>query len=147
MENNNSTKKLILAIGGIALGIAAIAFFIFSRVNAGLIYVDNDRLQVILDDGDAAFIYVGSPSCPVCNNFRPTVDRVLDMLGSRIYYFETDAAAEADVDHFRELLGRINVTSTPTIIFIENGVVYDMTNSVAGDELMEFFERRPEGLR
>lgn len=116
--------------------------------NTRLIYIGNAELEAILNDtsGQGTFVYIGSPTCPICNQFRPVVETVLGNLDAQLLYFETDSAAADDIDLVRELFERMGVFGTPTIVYLENGVVLELVNSLGEEELQSLFEQH-DGLR
>jgi len=148
MNKKSKGNKVIIILVASFVFIIGMFIAISANANSGLIYIGNDEVEAILEDmsGRGTLVYVGSPSCPACNAFRPTVDVVLDRLGVGLYYFETDAAMAENTIRTRENLER-TATSTPTIVYIVNGEVVDLTHSVSSAQLEEFFERNSEGLR
>ena len=142
-KSKKSNNKMKIILGSAVAAIAVIILTIFLVTDSRLIYIGNSEMQLVINDmsGEGNFVYIGSPSCPVCNEFRPTVETVLRSLDARLLYFETDAAGAENRDRMIDILGQINITGTPTIIYIENGVVIETINRVGSNDLTAFFAR------
>ena len=140
-------NKLIIGLVGALVFVVTTLIIVAVNTNTRLIYIGNAEVEALLADSSeqGVFMYIGSPSCPVCNTFRPTVEAVLERMEAELYYFETDAAIAEDLERTRANLGR-TASSTPTIIYLVNGEVIDSINSTTASELQAFFERQPHGL-
>lgn len=148
MKKSKNSKKLVI-IGGSFLAIVLMLVFaaVASQETTRLDYVGNQEMEAILADrsGQGTFVYIGSPSCPVCNDFRPTVEATLRQLRARMYYFETDAAIADDLERARANLLQ-TASSTPTIVYIVDGEVISSVHAVSQDALLTFLEQDLAGL-
>ena len=156
--NANSGKKfptfLIFLIPILLIGGYLIANSIATQTNAiqfgrsehgyGLYYIGNTEVEAILNESrERYFIYVGTPTCPVCQQFEPVLQTTLEYLGQELRYFNIDLAGsdEASVEALNLNLAILGVAHVPTLVYIQNGVVLDsIVGSQEKETIIEFFE-------
>lgn len=111
-----------------------------------LSYIGIPELYDIVNDtsGVGHFVYIGTPECPNCQLFEPTLTEVLQNLDRELAYFRTDLAfaTEADFDvTVMELIAPLGVEGVPTIVYIVNGEAIDLLiGNQAEDVVIAFFE-------
>ena len=67
-------------------------------------------------------VYFGRPTCPVCSEFLPVLENVLQDEKKEIYYFNTDEWREHD--KYQSIISLYEIESVPSIIKIdENGSI------------------------
>ncbi len=87
--------------------------------------INNEQLTAILDDGTSAVVYIGRPTCPHCQAFRPILDQAVASQNAKILYYNTDAARAENAETLGALMKRVGVTNVPTVVHIANGAVVD----------------------
>ena len=113
------------------------------NIEPGLYYIGNDELYEILNtEGDEGFfIYIGRPTCPMCQEFEPILNETLDDLEAALRYFQTDMARADDEDQMLLMLEALRITGVPIVVYIENRELRDFIMGVyTMEEVMNFFE-------
>ncbi|TCK98281.1 hypothetical protein EDC19_0701 [Natranaerovirga hydrolytica] len=106
-----------------------------------------EKLEQIIDTEDQSLIYIGRPSCPVCEYIRPYFIHYIDTENIEVFYYDTSQDRNSRPEKINEILGSINVESIPMTLCIENGTViraFSGKNMVAN--MKEYFESE-EGLQ
>ena len=115
----------IVVIGGI--------FFYNHRENSNniedetvLIPIDDVTLKNMFNEENRSFlVYVGRPTCPFCNEYRPHLEEVVkEKQALTVYYFDTDDNRENP--YFAEVITRLEIESVPFLIYVKDGEVIDM---------------------
>lgn len=104
-----------------------------------LITADSNQILDILSENQTSYIYVGRPSCPNCQDFKPVLDEVMQEISDKVFYYNTDEMRnEAEYENIIETL---DIVGVPTMIKIENGKVTEELIGVQDNEsLLQFFE-------
>jgi len=142
-KNKNLKNKKLWAISGILILLVIIiagileSSRVFDRRPNALPYIGVEEFSELLADNTNTghFIYIGRPTCPVCRRYEPILRDILHDKNTSIHYFQTDLAMETDGDYAVDtltLLQQLGVTSVPTLIYIENGVVIDIISNELG---------------
>jgi len=111
-----------------------------------LFYVGNTDMYEIISDrtGEGFFVYVGRPACPHCTAFQPVLEETLEYLDRELRYYQTDLAALGDDDSemtMAEIIGELDVTGVPRILYIENGSVVDaLSGNQPKENVLTFFD-------
>ncbi|MBC1229041.1 thioredoxin family protein [Listeria booriae] len=79
------------------------------------------EFQTKLENKDSGFVYIGRPTCPDCQAFQPTLDKVLKDKNMRLDYFDTDAARKEKEEQAKQFLQDMKVKTVPVIFYLENG--------------------------
>lgn len=87
-----------------------------------LIEMSSEGLQDFIDNEDTGLVYIGRPTCPLCREFLPMYEEVLEQNDLVSYYYHTDHAREDNEEEMIRILDSISVDSVPTVIYFENGV-------------------------
>jgi len=117
-----------------------------SEEDRGLFYVGNTEMYEILNDttGEGFFVYVGRPGCPHCAAFEPVLEETLEYLDRELRYYQTDLAALGDDDSemtMAEIIGELDVTGVPRVLYIENGEVIDaLSGNQPKENVLTFFD-------
>lgn len=122
---NFKNKKIYLALAVVVIFLVAVFFLTRDTSDSNLIVIDSQRLTQLLENEENAFVYIGTPGCPVCVEFEPILEATLESLEQEIYYFNIDEARAADEDQTFALLESLAIESVPTIIYLEAGQVRD----------------------
>ncbi|WP_211747203.1 thioredoxin family protein [Paenibacillus sp. Marseille-Q4541] len=127
MRNNKGKSKLRHPfVWGI--GIAVILFVLLALLNGNtngadskvLTAVTNEELTEFLE-GQSGFLYVGRPTCPVCREFLPKLERASEDTGQLVYYYNTDEGRKQDEQEVMALMNQLEINSVPALLYIENG--------------------------
>lgn len=100
--------------------------------------LDSQSVIDFINNGKTGFIYVGRPTCPSCKQFAPILTQFVKEQGTLIYYYDTDVANE-DKPLKTETINLIEVTSVPTFLYIENGVIVDRLGNTNSKSALEAF--------
>ena len=110
-----------------------------SDLDDKLVHIDIQYFLELTASSKEAFVYIGSPTCPACEEFYPIVQRFLNDENREIYYFDTDSAFLENPDKLIYLMGSLNVTGTPTIIYFNDGDVQSQFEGSLTLEGIRFF--------
>lgn len=103
--------------------------------------VGNQDVLDFLSEKKTGFLYVGRPTCSVCQVFAPILTKVVEAENYEVFYYDTDAAND-DKELKSEVLAAISVTSVPTFMYIENGVEVERLDDTSSEEkLREFIQK------
>ena len=112
-----------------------------SDLDDKFVNIDIQYLAELTASSKEAFVYIGSPTCPACEEFYPIVLRFLNDENRELYYFDTDSAFLENPDKLIDLMESLNVTGTPTIIYLNGGEVQSQfEGSLTLESIRLFFE-------
>ena len=143
MSQLKNSKAMIGLAGAVVILVAALV--LLNGLNTGssnLNVVGILEMDDILNDHrfEGTFVYIGRPTCPVCQEFEPILQETLSGLGQTLAYFETDLANGQDPARGAEILNQLNVAAVPTLVYIEGGQPIDALVGLHQQEtLLEFF--------
>lgn len=93
--------------------------------------INYSDFKKLIDDKETFILYIGSTTCHNCTEFTPKFNNVLNKYNiSSVKKIELDKINSDDKDEFNK---KINVSGTPTVVFIENGEEESMTNRINGN--------------
>lgn len=141
----NKSKSNKLIIGVIAFVVVLIGVLVTLDVlkETRLHVIGNSEMEAILNDdsGVGTFVYIGRPTCPVCVEFQPILERALNDLDQTLTYYEADLARLEDQGRASEIFNRLDVAGVPVIVYIENSQVVDtLIGNQPQEAVLEFFE-------
>ena len=124
-------KKIYAVLFALLIGIGA-SFYIYrmdlkahSNLNELIEINDTMLRELLISETEDFFVYVGRPTCPFCNSYRPNLETAIRYNEEiRIYSFNTDDNREET--YFSEVINRLGLTRIPFLIFIRNGQVLGM---------------------
>ena len=120
-------KKAILSLCVLVVGI----LFITGCSKNGLVEIDYKEFKNLIDNKESFILYVGSTDCHNCSEFTPKFEEVLDEYNiDKAKIIEIDKLSDDDRNEFNKI---INVSGTPTVVFIEDGEEKSMTNRINGN--------------
>lgn len=106
-------------------------FVIVGCSNSKLDKISYDEFNKLLEDKESFVLYIGSTTCHNCKSFSPKFEEVIDEYDiDDVKYVEIDKFSDEDKDSFNKT---INVSGTPTVVFIEDGEEKSMTNRINGN--------------
>jgi predicted bacteriocin transport accessory protein len=144
--NKSKNSKLIIGLASIVVSLIAILVVLNVLRGTRLVVIGISEMNAILNDQSGQeFVYIGRPTCPYCEEFKPVLEATLSELGQELVYFETDLADLEDQDRRIEILEQLGVGGVPVIVYIENGQAVDSITGVQTRErVLEFFESNGE---
>ena len=89
------------------------------------------KLEEKLNNKESFVLYVGNEQCSHCVAYMPTLTKVLDKYNIDIYHLDNSKLSEKEYTKFKEY---INISGTPTIVFIENGEEETALNRIVGEK-------------
>ena len=126
-------KKSYLALALIVILVIGGIFFYNRRSDLHpvekktiLIPIDDVTLKNMFNEENRSFfVYVGRPTCPFCNEYRPHLEETIkEKEDITVYYFDTDDNRENP--YFAEVITKLGIESVPFLIYIEDGKVISM---------------------
>lgn len=94
------------------------------------------------EESELQYDYIGRPTCPICVEFPPILEEVIEEDQIDVYYYNTDTAREADASVLSEMMERLDVTGVPTLMAIENGTEVDrLVGESTKEEIQAFLNR------
>ena len=120
-------KKVISKLFILVIGI----FFISGCSKGNLTEINYKEFKNLIDNKESFILYVGSTDCHNCTEFTPKFEEVLDEYSiDKAKIIEIDKLDDEDKNEFNKI---INVSGTPTVVFIEDGEEKSMTNRINGN--------------
>lgn len=120
----SGTLRIGLIVGGILLAVGLLFGLQFARSSNSEQYLPTTstiELASKLDAGEDFIVYIGRPTCSACVEFFPKVESAAKTLALTIPYYNVDDAATTDNDAKNEMLDRLQIEGTPTLIAIKDG--------------------------
>lgn len=111
------------------------------EVKDGLYNVTTGDVDSLLKEKGTEILYIGRPTCPHCQAYRPIQDKVLKDLGETIAYYNTDDARKAGEKEFIEVLDKLEVATVPTVLKVQDGVVVEKLDDAS------YFDTTGAGLK
>ena len=88
-------------------------------------------LNNLIKENKTFILYVGSDTCISCKEFSPKFESVInDNDVSNAYYIDLDNLSDDDKSSFNKI---INITGTPTVVFITDGEEESTYNRINGN--------------
>lgn len=143
MKKINKTKTSLLGLLIVLIGFNSflVGCTKASDLDDKLVSINIHYLLELIANSDEAFVYIASPTCPACVEFKPIVLELLNDENLKIYYFDTDAAFLEKPGELVDLMESLNVIGTPSIIYLDNGAVQaTFEGSPTLEDLTDFFD-------
>lgn len=91
-------------------------------------YKDFNKL---IENKETFILYIGSTSCHNCVDFGPKFEEILKENNIKnAKYIDLDKFSDEDKNKLNKI---VNVSGTPTVVFIKNGQEESMTNRINGN--------------
>lgn len=99
----------------------------FTEINA-------DQVVELFNGEEKSFIYIGRPTCGYCVKFLPSINKAIDELNFKAYYYNTD---NLDEETYYKLAGLNdwmgeNFGSTPMVIVVQGGKIVSAEDNGEG---------------
>lgn len=91
--------------------------------------INYSELQSKLDNKDTFVLVVGSSTCSACANYKTTMEKVIKDKQVEIFYIDMKLLSEED---YAKLYSKFVVVSTPTTIFIKDGIETSTYDRIVG---------------
>lgn len=89
-----------------------------------------DEFKEKIANKDTFALYIGNDSCTHCISYKPILEKVLEDYDITIYQIDNSKLTDDEYNEFRTY---INISGTPTIVFITNGEEETTLNRINGE--------------
>ena len=89
-----------------------------------------DEFKEKIANKDTFALYIGNEGCTHCISYRPILEKVLDDYDITIYQLDNSKLTAEEYNEFRTY---INISGTPTIVFITEGEEETTLNRINGE--------------
>lgn len=104
--------------------------------------INSDKAFSLLEEQNTKnYFYIGRDTCPYCSAFVPKLNEAIKKENALVYYYDTAAARSDDVNKLNELMDKLDVTSVPALLKIENGKVVSRLGDYEDEEAIAEFLR------
>ncbi|WP_195572509.1 thioredoxin family protein [Paenibacillus sp. 1001270B_150601_E10] len=86
-----------------------------------LMPMSNQQLETFLTEKKSGFVYVGRPTCPVCQEFEPKLVKEVKANKAEVHYFNTDEGRKENEEKMVEMLNSLNISTVPALLYIRDG--------------------------
>lgn len=83
--------------------------------------MSNQQLETFLTEKKSGFIYVGRPTCPVCQEFEPKLVKEVKANKAEVHYFNTDEGRKENEEKMVEMLNSLNISTVPALLYFKDG--------------------------
>lgn len=101
-----------------------------SKENSHIKKISLDKFKEKIANKESFALYIGNKDCVHCENYRPTLDEVLDEYNINIYQIDNSKLSEKEYNEFKTY---ISISGTPTIVFITDGEEETTLNRIVGE--------------
>ena len=128
-----SKKKNIIIISiSIVLLIGIVLFLIINNSTSNhLKKIDYEKVSTMIDNKESFVLCVSRTTCEHCNSYKPKLKEIANKYNLTIYYIDIDKETKENQTKFNDLISFDG--STPTTIFIKEGVEETTANRIEGD--------------
>jgi len=99
--------------------------------NASIKKIDYKKFNNLIEKQESFILYIGSASCSNCTEFSPKFENVIKENNiSDTYYIDLDEFSD---DEKKSLNKVVNITGTPTVVFITDGEEESSFNRINGN--------------
>lgn len=82
--------------------------------------IDYAKYTEMKENDENYILYLGSSSCSHCQNFKPTLESIIEDYQLQVYYVDISTLNDKE---YAVLKNDTKLQGTPTVVFVENGVV------------------------
>lgn len=105
--------------------------FVTGCSNSVIKKIDYKEFNDLIENRKTFILYVGSASCSNCVEFEPKFKEVIkEQKIKNVKYIDLDKFNDKEKTSLNKI---INISGTPTVIFVENGDEESMTNRINGN--------------
>lgn len=108
--------------------------FIQENNDNDLIIISKKEIHDFQTNKKDAWVYIGRPSCPDCQDYYPQLKEKVKDTKLKIYYFNTECKA-SEKGNMKKFMEEIGITEIPSIIHINNGKINTVYDCLIKDDL------------
>lgn len=82
--------------------------------------IDYNEYSTLIENKENFILYIGSANCSHCLNFKPTLEKLIKNYQLDIKYIDISTLSEKE---YAVLKNKTKLQGTPTVVFVENGIV------------------------
>ena len=125
-------KNIIIITISLILLIGIISFLIINNnSNNNFKKIGYEKVASLIDKKESFVLCISRTTCVHCNSYKPKLKEIANKYNLKIYYIDIDKESEKNQDKFNKLISYDG--STPTTIFIKNGIEETTANRIEGD--------------
>ena len=92
--------------------------------------IDYDEFNTMINKKEDFIIYVGSATCSNCEEFSPKFENVVKKYDiDDVFYIDLDKFSDDEKSKLNKI---INISGTPTVAFIDDGIEESSFNRITG---------------
>lgn len=127
--NKSKKKAIILAIVCLIILVGAIvAESVLGK--SYFINLDYEDVMKKIDNKENFVLVLSQTTCNHCASYKPKIEEVANEYKINIYYMEVDLLSD---DEKKEFVSHVSFSSTPSTVFISNGIEKTAANRINGD--------------
>lgn len=82
--------------------------------------IDYSEYSSLIEAKENLVLYIGSANCSHCLNFKPTLEKIIEKYQLDVKYIDISTLTDKE---YEVLKNKTKLQGTPTVVFIEEGVV------------------------
>jgi len=82
--------------------------------------IDYSEYSSLIDTKENFVLYIGSANCSHCLSFKPTLETIIEKYQLDVKYIDISTLTDKE---YEVLKNKTKLQGTPTVVFIEDGVV------------------------
>lgn len=94
-----------------------------------ILEVSANEFLTKIENKETFALYIGNDNCTYCNQYKPTLEDVLNDYDISIYHLDNSKLTS---ENYNKINPIINVQSTPTIVFIKDGEEKSTLDRIVG---------------
>lgn len=102
--------------------------------------IDYEEYSTMIENKEDFILYLGSASCSHCSDFKPVLEKVIKEYQIDVKYVDVSLL---DNKQYAILQNKTKLQGTPTVVFVENGIVQTspkMVGALSYDKIVKIFE-------
>ena len=113
------------------LAVIIVVFVVCGCSGTGVKEINYKEFNNLIKERESFILYIGSATCSNCIEFEPKFEGVIEENNiSNTYYIDLDEFSNEDKKSFNKV---VNITVTPTVVFITNGEEESGFNRINGN--------------
>lgn len=82
--------------------------------------INYEEYSNLIEDKSDFILYMGSATCSHCSEFKPTLERIIKKYQVDVKYIDISTLSDKE---YSVLKNKTKLKGTPTVVFVEDGVV------------------------
>ena len=102
--------------------------------------ISYDDLNDKMKNNETFVLYIGSATCSHCEEFKPTLEKVIKKYKLEVYYIDMSKVSDEEYDSVKS---KTNLQGTPTVLLVDGGKSRSTTRIVGTTDeeaTVEFFK-------